>query len=259
MTRPSKRTQANKRVRPCGRFRFVHVSILVAAFALIATLQAWATPDMTLLGAKELQTIFTELATSNSALQEEDIEISHFSATPETITLPPGIQRIQVVSQNRPKQLGRQTIVVDILVDDTAQERVTLSGNIELYGSVVCATKTLSRRSIITDSDVEQVRRNLSMLGPDLVDDTEKVVGMELKTTVQPGAVLYGRFLKSPVTVKRGDIVTIQAASGTLTISVPGRVKTAGATGDLIKVKNLMSRREIYARVLGPDTVQVEL
>lgn len=239
-------------------FRFAQMIAIVAA-AISIPFHAWAAPELTILGKNELQTIFTELITTNSPLPAGDLEISHFSSTPDRVTLPAGIQKIHVVSQSHPKQLGRHTFVVDIMVDGAAKEQVSLSGDIELFGTVVCAKKALPRRSIIEASDVEQVRRNLSILGPDIVDKTEKAVGMELKTTMQPGAVLYGRFLKSPETVKRGDIVSIQAANGGLTISVPGRVQTAGATGDLIKVKNLMSRREVYARVTGPDTVQVEL
>lgn len=258
MITPSIRTKPSNLIRHLGDCRFALASALVAATVLVSTLQAWAAPDM-ILGAKELKTIFSGLITSNSALPQGDIEITHFIATPESLTLPPGVQGVQVVSQSQPKQLGRQTIVADILVDGKAQERVTLSGDIELYGDVVCAKKSLSRRTIVEASDVERVRRNLTMLGPDTVDDANKVIGMEIKTTVQPGAVLYNRFLKSPEAVKRGDLVAIQAASGALTISVPGRVQTAGAKGDLIKVKNLMSRREVYARVVGPDTVQVEL
>ncbi|MBA3014481.1 MAG: flagellar basal body P-ring formation chaperone FlgA [Proteobacteria bacterium] len=253
-TKPSRRSH-----RP-GQSLIAPLRILAAttAFILVA-LQAWAAPEMTTLGTKELLAIFTELTTSNSVLPAGDIEIANFTANPESITLPPGIQEFQVVSQTQPKQLGRKTIVVNIIIAGVAKEQVMLSGKIELYGNVVCSTKTLSRRTIIEAGDVERVRRNITMLGPDLADDAEQVLGQELKTTLQPGAVLYRRFLKSPETVKRGDIVSIQAASGTLAISVPGRVQSAGAKGDLIKVKNLMSRREIYARVIGADTVQVDL
>jgi len=241
-----------------NRYRIILASLLAAAAILGATSQPWAAATTTL-EATELKTIFTDLVTRNSALPPGDIEISHFSANPESLRLPPGIQDVQIVSQNKTKPLGRQTIVADILVDGALQERVSLSGDVELYGEVVCAKKTLARRAIIEASDLEVVRRNLGSLGPELVDDPAKAIGMELNATMQPGAVLYNRFLKSPETVKRGDIVSIQAANGALSISVPGRVQTAGAKGDLIKVKNLMSRREVFARVVGPETVQVEL
>lgn len=242
-----------------GLLCFILLSIFAITIAPVVTTKAKAATDLSILGTKELQSIFTELTSANSSLPKEDIEITNFTANPESITIPKGSQNFQVVSQTQAKQLGRQTIVVEILVDDTAKERVTLSGDIERYGFVVCAKRNLSRRAILAPSDVELVRRNLTMLGPDLVGDAEKAIGMELKTTLQPGAVLYGRLLKSPEVLKRGDIVSIQAATGTLIISVPGRVQTAGAKGDLIKVKNLMSRREVYARVIGPETVQVDL
>ncbi|MCK5228635.1 MAG: flagella basal body P-ring formation protein FlgA, partial [Desulfobulbaceae bacterium] len=39
--------------------------------------------------------------------------------------------------------------------------------------------------------------------------------------------------------------------------TVPGEVRNSGAIGELVRVKNLMSRKEILARVLDSGTVEV--
>jgi flagella basal body P-ring formation protein FlgA len=61
---------------------------------------------------------------------------------------------------------------------------------------------------------------------------------------------------KTPV-VERGDVVTIMAAGGNLQVTVPGIVKETGFEGDLVKVQNSMSRKEIFARVVDSSTVAV--
>lgn len=239
------------------------LTLLAAFLAVVALLPpgpTGATNGMTvLLGQAELEQAFAELVRGRSSLPPGDLTISHFTATPESIGVPPGPREFRVVSRGQVKGLGKQTMVTDILVNGETSGRVTMSGDLALQGYVVCATRTLARRSIIAAGDLERVRRDLTMLGPDLVTDPSQVIGKELSTTLQPGAPLYGRFIKEPEMVKRGDIVSILASTDLLTITVPGQIKSAGAKGDRVKVKNLMSRREICAKVIGPKTVQAEL
>jgi flagella basal body P-ring formation protein FlgA len=133
-----------------------------------------------------------------------------------------------------------------------------MSGDIHLFGDVVCAAQALQRRQIIHPDDLITIRRDISMLGPDFINSTELAVGTELKTTLRPGAILYRRFLKKPNLVKRGDVVSILAQTDQLDIRVPGRIESDGALGEIIRVKNLMSRKEVYARVVNAEEVLVD-
>ncbi len=241
-----------------NRTRLILLAASLVILALLPGKRSGATADLTVLGKAELQKIFADLATSRLSLPKADIEVTHFAATPDSVSLPPGALDFRTISLTQGKELGKQTIVADLLVNGVAQQRVTLSGDLTLHGDVLCAARALTRHRIVAKSDLVRVRRDLTMLGPDLITDEAAVIGKEIKTTLQPGAVLYGHFLKDPQLVKRGDIVSILAATDYLTVTVPGRVQTPGAKGELVKVKNLMSRREIHARVVGPETVQVQ-
>jgi flagella basal body P-ring formation protein FlgA len=48
------------------------------------------------------------------------------------------------------------------------------------------------------------------------------------------------------------------AKSKAIQITAPGEAKNSGALGEMIRVKNLMSRREIHARVLDVGLVEAE-
>ena len=242
-----------------NRPRLIILAVSLAIlFLLLPDKRSEALDGLSVLGQVELQKIFADLATSRTSLPKADIEITHFTATPESIELPPGELDFRTISVSQGKELGKKTVVADVLVNGVTQERVTLSGDLTLHGDVICAARAIPRHTIIVASDLVRVRRDLTMLGPDLITDEAAVLDKETKTTLQPGAVLYGHFLKDPQLVKRGDIVSILAATDHITVTVPGRVQASGAKGDLIKVKNLMSRREIYAKVIGPDTVQAQ-
>lgn len=241
-----------------SRVRFTLLSICLACHFWLTSQPTWALDNSILLGPEDLQKIFLDLATADTALPKDDIEISKFSATPDAIELPPGTLDFRIISGGQSKPLGQQTLVADILVDGVAKSRVKLSGDLALYGDVVCTTSTLSRHSIVTADDLKRVRRNLTRLGPDLITAEASAIGKEVKTTLQPGSILYGNALKEPEIVKRGDVVSILAANDFINITVPGRAQNAGAKGDLIKVKNLMSRKEIFVKILGPGTVQAQ-
>lgn len=225
---------------------------------LLPSLVARAAGGPIRLGTGELQQIFKDLATKHSSLPPQELEVSKFTAQPDSVELPPGALDFKVISTNQAKPLGQQVIVTDILVDGVVQDRVKLSGDLALYGEVVCTVSPIPRHSIITADQLKLVRRDLTMLGPGLIPELAAAIGKELKTTLQPGALLYDNLLKEPEMVKRNALVSILAASDSLTITVPGRVLTAGAKGELVKVKNLMSRREIFAKIIGTETVQAQ-
>lgn len=207
----------------------------------------------------DLQAIFHEIVQSNTPLPPEDLTIENFSSRPETLELPSGAVDYRIISQSAARQSGRQTIHAMILVDSLEAGEVTMNGDILLLGDVICAARPIPRNTILTEEDIEIVRQDISMLGPDFVQTPADAIGKENRTTLRPGAVLYTRTLKAPELVKRGDIVSIVAKSSALRISVPGRVvESTGARGDVVRVKNLMSRREVYATVISSDEVLVD-
>jgi flagella basal body P-ring formation protein FlgA len=63
--------------------------------------------------------------------------------------------------------------------------------------------------------------------------------------------------VEAPPLVRRGDLVTILALAGRISVSVPGEMRDSGVKGEVVRVKNLMSRREILARVVDKNTVRV--
>jgi flagella basal body P-ring formation protein FlgA len=238
----------------------VFLSFPLSFFCLLPSQQTWALEGETVLETKELRQVFLDLATDHNAISKNDFEISKFTATPESITVPPGSLDFRVISgqQHPGKALGQQVIVADVLVDGVVQERIKLSGDLALFREVICITSTLPRHSIIEAHNLQRVRHDITMLGPDLINDESAAIGKVIKTTLQAGSILYSKTLTDPELAKRGDIISILAANDSLTISVPGRALTSGTKGEMIRVKNMMSRREIVAKIIGPGVVQAQ-
>ena len=131
--------------------------------------------------------------------------------------------------------------------------------NIIRYTEVLVLRQNLPRGSILQASDVETRRLDISRLSNGYFTDKSEIQGKVLKRNLRRGDILTSGMLDIRKLVKRGDIVTIMASSGTLAIRVKGEALMDGRKGDLIRVKNHSSKREIQAVVVATGMVKVSM
>lgn len=107
--------------------------------------------------------------------------------------------------------------------------------------------------------DVDHVWREmdtLSMRNPftvDMYDPSDPVLAMR---TLKSGTALTLRDIKRRPLVARRSLVTAHSSRGSLTISVKALSEEEGYKGDVIKVKNIRSNKEFFARVIGTNLVE---
>lgn len=234
-------------------------TILIVVFCISTFfMQEAQGTEKKVLDSSDFSQLFNQFIRADIPFPSANLEITNFSSRPQTLTIPAGQEKYLFDMGPMTGRLGLRTFYLDILVDDNQAGRVKMSGDVQLYGNVCTAARTLKRGSLLSLEDVNISRRNITMLGGDIVQDLSAVLGKELKTTLKPGSLLLTSLLRAPQIIKRGDMVVIVSGSDTIHISVPGKARTAGALGDIIKVKNMMSRRELYAKIINQDEVQVE-
>jgi flagella basal body P-ring formation protein FlgA len=234
------------------------MAILFIMSSLVPLLTAAGNAAANDVGKNYFETLFKNIVSENAPWAKEDIHIANLSAKPASLTLPAGKISHQVLSPVNPNRLGRKNFSVALLVDGKLKGQVMLSGDVGIYGQVVCAGRSLQRNTILTADDLVTVRREVTMLGSGILSGPELAIGQKLTTSLQAGNIIYSHLLDSPPLVKRGDLVTIMANSNNIQVTAKGEVKRQGAKGELVAVKNLMSRREVYARVIDSGTVVVD-
>ena len=87
----------------------------------------------------------------------------------------------------------------------------------------------------------------------------EDVLGKAAKRDMAAGTALTSHALEDIFTVKRGEAVNIVADNRNLSVQAKGVSLEKGKMGDLIRVKNLTSDKEIVGRVAGNGIVKVDL
>ena len=212
------------------------------------------------LGPDELLAIFMDILQPDIPSRIEDIRITEFSSSPDRVILGPG-----TISCHPERRLsgqlspGKKFIKVIVMLNGNETARIKMYGTVHFFNTVTITTASLPRHKIITEDDLATDFREVSFLAENFIERPDLAVGKELKRSLGSGAVIYRNFLKSPALVKRGDMVTILAAGRGIKVTTPGEVKNTAALGEMVRVKNLMSRQIIHARVVGRGVVQVEL
>lgn len=130
---------------------------------------------------------------------------------------------------------------------------------IALLKPVYVAKRMLVRGSPIREEDMYQTELDVQLLRHGYFIDKEELIGQICKQNIDPDSPLTPYNIELAKLVHKGEQVSIVASEGNLNISMNGIALSTGALGELIKVKNLSSKRIIETRVLADKKVGVIL
>jgi flagellar basal body P-ring formation protein FlgA len=186
-----------------------------------------------------------------------DVVISRLKIT-GNVPVPDGKISFQEYQKGKRRLEGHVSLIVVVKVNDVVRNKVKLSGWVDIFQPVVCASRDLKKGERVNKDDLYYVKRNISHLSSKILTDMGEIVGFMAKHNIKKDTSLKEwMFEKFPI-VDKGDIVTILAESGDLKVTAMGRVLMKGYKGELVKVQNLMSKKEIYAKVVNGSIVAVD-
>lgn len=165
---------------------------------------------------------------------------------PLEVEFPPGV-----------RQSGYTTVVTRCRGTDSWKIHVPVT--IRRFAEVLVAVRNLPRGKRLAATDVRLERREISRLSRGYYQQAAEIEGRMLERGIRQGRVLNPDTVTRPRLVRRGEEVTIIARAGNLTIHVKGEALMDGIEGKRIRVRNLRSKEELEATVVGPGKVQVTI
>jgi flagella basal body P-ring formation protein FlgA len=177
--------------------------------------------------------------------------ISDLSLTGKKITC-------RVLSRRNEDFIGDSSFTVRCYENGTFLNGKTVRARIEVAMDVVVSAKSLRRNVRIERGDVRLVKRWFKRLPSNIISSHDAVVGMKLRTNVKPNTEITGNMVRSIPMVKRGKPVRIVFENGPMRITTIGLSEQDGMHGELIKVRNVSSKKVIYARVTGNSLAKVD-
>ncbi|MES9992982.1 MAG: flagellar basal body P-ring formation chaperone FlgA [Candidatus Thiodiazotropha sp.] len=163
---------------------------------------------------------------------------------------------LQTFSPPGGSKMGRTS--VGVRCESPAPWSIYVSARIGLEIPVVTAIRDLARGQAITKADITLETMDTTRLLRGYYDSIEQVVGRTMKRRLTRGKAVTPSLLVVQKTVKRGEQVTILAATGSIEVRMQGKAMKNGNPGDLIPVVNVKSKKKLQARVVSEGLVRVD-
>lgn len=135
--------------------------------------------------------------------------------------------------------------------------KIHVAAHIDGQVNALVARYPIPRGTMIKNDDLEFVLRRYSQLNYGYYGSAKLLANMEAKRNIKAGQVITPNSVVAQKMVLRGEHITIVAQSGGLNLRVKGKALMDGQIGQTIKVKNLNSKKLIYARVISAGIVKV--
>ncbi len=201
--------------------------------------------------------LFHAYICESMAKDPDDIALSRLKITGNR-PIAAGKITYQIFQKSKGIPKGYVRLTVSVSVDGITATEVSLSAWVDVYGSVVCAARSLKKGETIGLADVYLARKNISRMPANIITDKSKAIGLSAKNSLNVNTCIREYMLIRMPTLERGELVTILAQTGGLKITTPGKTLERGFEGELIRVQNTMSKKKIYARIVDDATVEVD-
>jgi flagellar basal body P-ring formation protein FlgA len=162
---------------------------------------------------------------------------------------------LEAFSQNSGGTSGRVTVGVRCSSPQTWTLYVPVSVEVEV--AVLVLRRPLARRARVTMADVEPQTRLLPGSGTQFISDIANLQGHRLKRSLPVGTALTVDMLTPDLLVRRGQQVTVIAASGPVEIRAQGLALNDGAASDRVRVQNVTSLKIVEGVVESESVVRV--
>ncbi len=148
-------------------------------------------------------------------------------------------------------------VTVTLLQDGKQIKRGVVTARLRYEEKVVVAARDLARGEVLELSDLKLDKRDRSEIPAGSTSEPESLVGMRTERALAAGAPIAGRAVERIPLVKRKEIVRLHFASGSLKIAGVGEARHDAGLGELVRVLNVDSRREVVGRVIEKGVVDV--
>jgi flagella basal body P-ring formation protein FlgA len=191
----------------------------------------------------------------NAADADEDWVVD-VDLTPEQLRLISADRARPSASGGREPWIGQQRFTLTMPRANGGQS-FTVAADVKRAPRAVVAVNAIARGERIRAGDLTLERVKPGSPQRVTFESLDEVVGKEAARTIAAGQTLDNQSVRSPLFVKRGDVVDVFARAGGVQVSTKARAREEGSHGDLINVELLSDRRPLIARVCGIQEVEI--
>lgn len=130
---------------------------------------------------------------------------------------------------------------------------------IKIFKNVAVLKRPVTRNLPLTEADIAFEKTDINRLNSGYYTEINEITGKMLTQNLAPGTIVTQHLLKTPLAIKRGQLVTLIAKNSAIEVRAEGKALSQGAVGDRIRVKNLRTQRIIEGVILDNQLINVSL
>jgi flagella basal body P-ring formation protein FlgA len=176
---------------------------------------------------------------------------------PADVRLPTGTLALLAEVHDGPPPRLVVPVTVTVRVDDQDVRTLALAFRVVRRQPVLVAARALEPRSTLGPEDFRVEERPETELPPGALHAAVGVEDLEVTRALRPGDVVTDRVLRPRILVRRGEAVTLVVEGPGFRITARGVMAEDGRRGDLVRVTNATSKREVSGRVEAAGLVRV--
>jgi len=129
---------------------------------------------------------------------------------------------------------------------------IVISGRAVAPVSLPVLTRDVARGETVTDADLDW-KQTTDLDARLYLADADDIIGKTARRPLSKDAPLRALDLIAPILIRKGALVTVALEAPGLRLTQMGVAQQQGAAGELIRIKNVNSGREINAVVAGAN------
>jgi flagella basal body P-ring formation protein FlgA len=128
---------------------------------------------------------------------------------------------------------------------------------VKSFQEVVVLARSLPLGAVLSINDVQMERRDTGSLSGYFTDPVQ-VTTMTLTQALGSRTVLTPQVLKAPIVIRRRQSVTLVVIANGLEVRMTGEALSDASAGQLVKVRNLASKRVVEGTVSPEGVIFVQ-
>jgi flagella basal body P-ring formation protein FlgA len=178
------------------------------------------------------------------------------TAIPPDLILPAGTLELKARVRPGAELTGTVPVAVEVWVDGVQVRSLSVGVKVVPLVEVLVAARLIPRHTLLGPEDVKVERRPLGT-GTEPLREPAAALQQRALRTISPGEPILATLLEFPPLVRRGEIVTLTVQGPGLVAVTQGEAREDGKAGQIIRVRNRASGREVYGQVEGERSVRV--
>jgi flagella basal body P-ring formation protein FlgA len=128
-----------------------------------------------------------------------------------------------------------------------------------VWRDIPVAHSSVLRGQLLRDADISLERRDVLAQHEACIPFPVNDPWLEASSSIQVGMPVWSRLTRARPIMKRGQLVEAVFQDGPMTISLKVETLEDGALGQMVRVRNPKTRRELYGKIQTEDLVSIAL